>query len=203
MNEPIQKSTLADEGVSNLISQFKDKPSLEALARALLDQVQLVEDGAFTVYNGTKLADAEGTQLDGIGQVVGELRKGRSDSEYREGLASKILQNLCEGTTEDVISVVRSILGSLSLFQVLEFLTDPALFLVSVPEEITGVTAELLAQVLSSSSPAGVRMILEWYQATPAFTMGDAGSPSSGNEGFGDAGDLSKGGKMTGALSNG
>lgn len=53
--------------------------------------------------------DAEGKILDYIGGIVGELRDGREDSEYRLFIKIAIAKNNCSGSIPEILEIARAI----------------------------------------------------------------------------------------------
>ena len=66
-------------------------------------QVQEVEDAVYQILTDTVLETAEGAQLDGLGEIVGEERAGRDDATYRIAIRTRIAINLSEGTIENIM----------------------------------------------------------------------------------------------------
>ena len=82
--ETIQhKTNVLEESREYLIDQFKDKPFIDSLLKALASEVQEIEDALYDVLEGRILSQAEGVQLDLIGQQTGVQRFNSSDSAYR------------------------------------------------------------------------------------------------------------------------
>ena len=94
-----------------LVQQFKGKTNIEKLLELFGTKVQELEDVGFELINERALAAAIGTQLDNLGEIVGEERQGRSDDEYRKAISVKILINTSSGTPEQVIDIVLGITG--------------------------------------------------------------------------------------------
>lgn len=99
----------ASAGVALLIEQYKGKPRIDALLRAMLDQIQETEDAAWSLYVLRNLVDATGDLLDQLGGIVGELRRGRVDDEYRRFVGVRILSNRSDGTIEDLYLILRAL----------------------------------------------------------------------------------------------
>jgi len=88
-------------------TQYRQKPKHEAFISSFADQVQDAEDAVFDMIDARVLENAEGAQLDGIGEIVGLDRQGRGDDEYRILLLVKIGQNSSQGGPEKVIQIFR------------------------------------------------------------------------------------------------
>lgn len=83
-----------------LVEQFEDSDKFQAMVAAFSRQVQEVEDVLFDLRIKRYLSLAEGKQLDGIGEIVGEPRKGRNDVDYKLGINFRIFVNKSYGQME-------------------------------------------------------------------------------------------------------
>jgi len=103
--EPTQISTHVADGKLRLLSQFSDKTLINGYIQSFITGAQTIEDVLYDALALRNLDAASGEQLDGIGEIVGKARGGRSDAAYRLALYGKIGQNVSKGTPQDVISV--------------------------------------------------------------------------------------------------
>lgn len=94
-----------DQAKAHLLEQFKSATTLRALLDTYVSQIQDVEDALYGLLLGRWLDNAEGVQLDGLGQIVGEARQGRYDTDYRLAIRVRIKINLCEATPEQIIEI--------------------------------------------------------------------------------------------------
>jgi len=104
-------SAHVDTGLGRLLEQFKGSVRFRALLSSYVDGVQDFEDVAYQIINARRLDNAAGYQLDGLGQIVNVLRGGRSDTDYRLRIRAELAIILSQGTTEDLIGVLRLLLG--------------------------------------------------------------------------------------------
>jgi len=102
----------SDAGFERLAHQFKEKPKIEGLARGILTGFQDVEEALFQMLELFSVFTATGKQLECIGQIVGEPRRGRKDPAYRIAILAKIAINTSKGTPEDAIKVFSLITGA-------------------------------------------------------------------------------------------
>jgi hypothetical protein len=112
-------------GVQNLMladlpAQFADKPRFQALFKALAKGEQELEDLAAALTFWRNLVDCVGTQLDGWGQIVGELRAGRSDADYRLGIIAKIYRNCSCGEPNRMMEALKALTGADSTLYVFD-----------------------------------------------------------------------------------
>jgi hypothetical protein len=106
---PTQNSSYVTLGQSRFTSRFTQAsaPNLWALAAVYLQEFQNVENAAFGVIYGRLLPYAVGVTLDELGDLVGQLREGLSDIQYRIAIGLKILANASSGTPEDELAIAR------------------------------------------------------------------------------------------------
>lgn len=106
-NPPYERiANHGDEAVSWLLEQFKDKPRIEALVRALVAPVQRLEDVLWQVLTRVvDLAHAEGVHLDLFGRILRLPRAGLSDDDYRSRLRVWQLVLSSDGRAEQLIRI--------------------------------------------------------------------------------------------------
>ena len=156
--------------LGRLPEQFRDRPNIERFLRVFGTEMQSLVGALNQLLTQRTVDTAVGVQMDQIGLIVGEPRNGLTDDAYRPYLRGRIATNRSEGTTEDIIGVLRLVIN------------DPT-YTISVVREgvatlrvlITGATttdafAGTLFAFLQDAISAGVRGILEWYAVTPVFT---------------------------------
>jgi len=179
----VKKTDHIDEALGHLIQQFSDRPDLKKLAESWLTQIQGLEDTFSDILTKTTVENSTGAQLDALGAIVGELRRGRNDLQYSTAVRARLILNVSEGTTENLIDLIRGIAGEVRV-DVQEFY--PAAFIAVVmdpidPEE-TDVTQ--LGALVASGRPAGVRGVVA-FSTAPAFRF-DTG-PGYDEGGYGGA----------------
>ena len=151
-----------EEGIGNLIEQFKEKPNLRSYLTALLIQVQEIEDALNEVLTETDDVDIIiGQQLNNIGLVVGEGRFGRNDLQYRTAIKARILLNQSTGTIEVIIALILALQPSLSI-DILEFF--PASFLATIVTAIDPLIVDInqISNIVKQGKPAGVRALVQF-----------------------------------------
>ena len=136
----VKSTTITADFRDKIIAQFKNKPNIAAILGALLDQVQDLEDAFFQVLIDTRLGQSVGEQLDGLGQIVGEERQGRSDIDYALAISVRILLNISSATLEEILAIVVSMVGP--TFVVTTSESFPAEFDITIDEK--GVRAHLI-----------------------------------------------------------
>ena len=93
----------AGVGESRLTGQFALATKLHALIRAILTPLTAIEIDADSLVLERWVETAVGKQLDGVGNIVSELRNGRNDDDYRQALRFRIFVNISKGTPGDMI----------------------------------------------------------------------------------------------------
>lgn len=164
-----QKTTYAQEAKDNLIEQFKKKTNFEDLLDVFSGQVQELETVLFQLILERFIEDAVGIQLDRLGQIPGEDREGRDDDLYRIAIKRKIVLNRSSGLAEEVLALVKSIVGSQTIELTLP--GDPAHFEVFLPDIFPPSIAlgAQVSSVIQDAKAGGVRAIFIWHEAEPAF----------------------------------
>ena len=96
-----------------LLEQQKNKPGIEGTLTAFVEQIQDIEDVLNALGTERAVDTAEGVQLDKIGEIVGiERELGQSDEDYRIEIKAKIVQNMNQGTPEEVIAAAKFFIGA-------------------------------------------------------------------------------------------
>jgi len=180
--------------IARLVEQYKDKEKFTQFIGKCAAQFQDVEQVSFDIISSMVLDSATGVQLDGIGDIVGEARQGRTDDAYRVRIKARVRINTSAGRTEDLLSIYSLLIPDA---QVVLNEYPPAGFILLV----TGVAIPIvddLADILNEAKSAGVRTIFEWSPTTPELTFSFADCPDG--LGWGDSSDASVGGALSGAL---
>ena len=180
--------------LSQLLQQYKGKERIEGVLSAIVRQVQDLEDGIFPLNAGRQLANAEGAQLDGVGQIVGLERNGMDDDTYRVFLIGTIAKNFSDGTLPVVLTILQLLLeaGVLLVFE-----TFPA----EIQVEFAGSTrdsslysdiATLTQQALGAGIKLGSMSVFD--EDNPFRFEMLPGQPGPQGGGFGDSSDPLVGG---------
>src|SRR5690606_30235819 len=86
-----------------LVEQFRGKPRIEALLRAIAAQVQQLEDVATDLLEKRWLDTAEGAQLDGLGRLLGHGRVAWDAEQYRARLLLRARLRLPAGPPASLV----------------------------------------------------------------------------------------------------
>lgn len=149
-----------------VLTQFLDQTNYMGVVTMIAEELELV-DLAFTeIRTIFDLNASTGAQLDLVGALVNEPRRGRSDVLYRASLEI-LTKTSASGTPEDVIAAVRGITGADGVHFVNEY---PAHFW-ALP---VGGDPSLLTQAhLNRIAPAGVLGLLPCYLGLESPPSGD------------------------------
>lgn len=92
-----------NNALEKLLVQFRGLPVFEAAVASYVTQFQEIENMFIDLLLLRVLDNAEGAQLDGIGQIVGERRLGRDDNDYKAAISGRIRINRQHSRIEDII----------------------------------------------------------------------------------------------------
>lgn len=109
-------TTHVADAQARFLEQYQGRPKAAALLAAFTQSVQKIEDALFGIEAGTALDTAQGAQLDLIGAIVGLARNGLEDGQYLALLRGAIAQNNGDATTESLLTVMRGLFQTSSLF---------------------------------------------------------------------------------------
>lgn len=197
--DDIQSDDHRGLALARLIWEYRgDRPRIQGMLDALLEQVQNLENLSIEVLTGRWPLTAEGAQLDLLGRIVREARGSLTDPEYRLMILLRILVNRSDGTLGQIEEIIETAKPSGSM-QIDE--SYPCGLMISV----AGVTLGwLLGEMVADAVSAGVACHWSWteHDDADAFAMGDALGSDEANVdgGFGDltGATQTSGGHMTG-----
>ena len=93
--------------LSLLIEEFKRSGGINSIVRVSVDEAQEVENVGSDLLSNRRLDLAAGAQLDGIGEIVGVDREGRSDEPYRAAIRFQIYINVSNAEPETIIAALK------------------------------------------------------------------------------------------------
>lgn len=158
----------AERALERVLLQYKDSPRLRALIELHAGTIQELENAAFDFYTKVALPTANGEQLDRIGAIVGQLREGRSDAEYRTWIEARIALNTGSGTVTELLRLFEGIVPPGALITVEP--SFPAGFSLSIGGSVLteATLAAQLAKLLQLAKAGGVRALLHWQESADA-----------------------------------
>lgn len=206
--------TVRDDAVELLTSMFSGKDNIESILRALTKPLEYdsatygLEYVIEQLYTLLDIDNAEGAQLNKIGAIVREQRRSRTDSAYRAWIKARIAINISDGQADQVMRVVRLVLGDAGGHVLIPETFPPASYVLHVsgealaypwdataPEDV----AYELANAMREASSVGVKGQLHFQAAdddhTFTFASGDSIETDSdtglGNDGGTTGGEFS------------
>ena len=181
MSNIIQITDHAAAAKIRLLFQYQGKANIEALLDSLgSEQIQDLEDVLFGFYSRLNVGDSVGVQLDEIGEIVGQPRKGLDDATYRVFINAKIGRNVSEGDIERIISIW-SIIAGASTTQIIE--NYPAEIELYSDSPLSDELAAIALPLMQDAVAAGVRVVSSVIFTSPAFGF-DGSVDTLGYEGL-------------------
>lgn len=144
-----------DRAVARLVEQYKSRPLIEGLVRALCQEIQELEDVDIDMFDSRTLDGSVGAQLDGLGDIVGIDRQGFDDAFYKTLIIVKIGQNTSQGRPEKLITIAALLTGATLLHYINLGNAEVAL---SVNLDISSQDVEFIYNNLQKITSAGVRI---------------------------------------------
>lgn len=191
MSTPSFVSNHVQQAIDRLLEQYKDKPNIDGLLTALVEQIQDLESALQDTYDYTDVQTAIGATLDLVGEIVGQARLGFDDDFYRSILLAKVGENVSQGDRERVVQIAKLLTGA-SLVYLQEYY--PGGFGISVDVPVAANLINFFYDKLDKVDPVAVRLeAIISFDADEAFAF--AGGPGNAL-GFGSTTDILLGGKF-------
>jgi len=95
-----------EQALAKILTQFKGLPVMEGVIASYMEQIQELENVFIDLLLLRTLDNAEGAQLDGIGDIVGEPRLGRNDTDYKAAISGRIKINRQHSRIEDILTAM-------------------------------------------------------------------------------------------------
>jgi hypothetical protein len=111
-NTIVKIESHVENGLARLASQFKGQERIEGFFEAFIRPLEGLETALISTLNNRWVKTAVGKQLDLLGTIVGEKRRGRNDEQYRIGIIIRIAINTSQGTPENAISIFALVTGA-------------------------------------------------------------------------------------------
>lgn len=181
--------------LARLPQQHVGKVGIAALVVALVAPVQEIEDALWQLLTERTVYTATGATLDAIGRLVGELRAGQDDDDYRRFVVARLFVNRSGGRVEDLIRVADLILHDVDARIEIEDVYPAAVFMRITSAQIDDDVAATLTRFLRKAKAAGVRLnvLTQSVDDADIFRM-DGTAPGKG---YGDANDPTAGGRYS------
>jgi len=178
-HSPYYIADITGDTLSLMIEQFKRSDNLKGVIEVFTEQLEETNDQADFLIMKRLISTAEGVQLDGIGEIVGEDRQGRSDDDYRVAIEFKVFINVSSGQPDVVMTVLKTVTQATQV-RLIEFF--PAhIYLYTNGSDILGDLLVTMRKVI----PAGVGLsIVAGYGVVPFEFDTEGGIPYAEGDGF-------------------
>lgn len=145
------------DALSKLTSQFDNSPKVRALLSAIVGPLDDLQTDIDSVKTERWINSAIGSQLDGCGFIVGELRMGRDDDKYRAAIKFRVFVNVSNGTPPDLIKGLKYLIDS-DDYQFFELYPATVMLFANGPFVPTGIQSQMqdLAPAATSIIPVMV-----------------------------------------------
>lgn len=166
-----------------LLSQYRDKPRIQALVDALADESQTLEDEVHDLKVSSILASASGSFLDRWGAVVGERRGPFNDFQYRNIIEAKILAGRSNATLDELIEVYRTVTNA---EEIRAFGKYPAAVKLQarINFDVTPEYSRRVVRIMDIARAAGVGLTLVYYTSPTPFQWDVTGYDVGGYAGI-------------------
>lgn len=151
----------SDRAKTLLLSQYREKPNFNNVVEIFAAKIQDLETVYFDLLLNRALDTSVGVQLDGLGDILGEERIGRSDTAYRTALGIRIKINISSGEPETLMEIFASLTDATQV-SYSEFYPAGA----QLTSDGTTVPPNLL-EGMYSIAPAAILLILILSSTTP------------------------------------
>lgn len=104
------------EAIARLLQQYKGRSNVEGLFTAIVQMIQKLENAMYPLIQYRQLAFAYGSQLDGLGLIIGQRRNGLSDDQYRVLLIGTIAANYSDTTSTAILNIIQTVFQAQNVF---------------------------------------------------------------------------------------
>lgn len=179
---------------SRFLEQWKNKPNMEKVVRALVGSYPEFETIFFDIQDKTlNIYEAVGAQLDVIGEIVGQERLDFDDDFYRVLLLTRIGINISEGEPNSIISTAKILTNATFIHYMNLFGGEIA---IGTDGIIDLVTKDFLLLNLQKVIIGSFRLdYVATYEKDEAFAFAGVNG-SAAAKGFGTIADANIGGKF-------
>lgn len=145
---------LVNEAESLLLYQFKDAARLKGLVRSLVMPLQTIADNMDALSKRIHIDAVSGNLLDILGKLVGQPRSGMNDENFKTWLKIRIKLNRCNGTPEELLNILRLLLGETYSVTLTEYQPND---IVIVFFDAFNISAKMVFSLIKKASPLGLR----------------------------------------------
>jgi hypothetical protein len=118
MANPVKNTEYTAQGLTRLVTAFRDKPRIAALLASYLDEIQEIENAAFDIYLDRMLRGGTVTDdiANKIGKMVGQNREGFDTPTYLLLITARIAANRSDGKRETLIRIAKLLIPDTLIF---------------------------------------------------------------------------------------
>lgn len=137
--------------------------NIKKMVTALITPFATLETALLALLTQRSVDTAIGAQLDVLGKIVGEVRNGLDDDDYRRYVRARVLANRSQGVSEDLIKIAVFILGVTTPGTIfIHTVSDASLILEIFNVAVTTAEAIALQDMLQDAVSAGVRLVISY-----------------------------------------
>jgi hypothetical protein len=190
-------------GIDKFIEQYKERPRMASWATSYLDEVQEIEDALWDVLIKRAIDQAADAQLDVLGSIVGQPRRGLSDADYRTFIRARIAVNRSNGRPNELIHILQLIMAGVVEVVIIYQDRPEASIYIQLASDIGTIIAAHVFELLNEARPAGVELQFSWLYGDPdeAFTLATSTAyETSVDLGLGNTLDATDGGELASVI---
>ena len=159
--DPAPIASVPLDGLARMLGEYFDSATVKGLIAAPLEVLQDLETSSVGCLLALNLGAAVGAQLDLLGTIAQETRRGRSDTTYRIAIRTRIRTNRSQGQADDLVEVAAIFLDVLPGAGAVDLEEGFAAVTVSTNEETTNPVG--LMRFLVDAKAAGVSLRLSYW----------------------------------------
>lgn len=177
---------VASDAVTLLTAERAKQPLTAATTRALASEVQTIENTTFDLGQVLQLDSATGEWLDRFGAIVGELRGGLADADYRRFIQARIQINRSQGEHERLIRIAQLMTGA-SYIQVSPAYPAGYTMLIVTPSPLSATIKARVRERMEQATAAavGVDLVNGGPVIDDVFRLDISPMPAAGDPGDG------------------
>lgn len=183
----VAQSIVVARSLNRLPIQFADDPNMQALVACYVFPIQQLENTITSIMTQRNVYQATGATLTLLGKIIGQPRITTVDADFQRYVAARVAVNKSEGTAAALLLVATLALND-STQTVILLNEGTATVRMRILNPITDSLAAILSSLVTPAARAGVRLILQWsnasvantftFDAGPGFDVGNLASSS-------------------------
>lgn len=177
---------VGSDAVNLLTAARAKQPLTSTLTRSLATGVQDIENTTFDLGLALQLDSASGEWLDRFGAIVGELRGGLADADYRRFIQARIQINRSQGEHERLLRIAQLMTGA-SFIQVTPAYPAGYTMLIVTPSPLSATIKARVRERMEQATAAavGVDLVNGSPVIDDVFRLDISPMPAAGDPGDG------------------